>query len=62
LQVHAAIRANPVSPKKARSKLTWQPRVSFDELVALMVESDLELARKEQVLLAAGHDASVPNR
>jgi GDPmannose 4,6-dehydratase len=50
------------SSKKARSKLAWQPRVSFDELVALMVESDLELARKEQVLLAAGHDASVPNR
>jgi len=36
--------------------------VSFDELVALMVDSDLELARKEQVLLAAGHDAAVPNR
>ena len=48
--------------QKARKKLGWQPRVSFDELVALMVDSDLELARKEQVLLAAGHDAAVPNR
>jgi hypothetical protein len=27
-----------------------------------MVDSDLELARKEQVLVAAGHDGSLPNR
>jgi GDPmannose 4,6-dehydratase len=47
---------------KARQKLGWQPRVSFDELVSLMVDADLALARKEQVLLAAGHDAAVPNR
>jgi GDPmannose 4,6-dehydratase len=48
--------------QKARKQLGWQPRVSFDELVALMVDSDLELARKEQVLLAAGHDIGLPNR
>ena len=48
--------------EKARRKLGWEPRVSFDDLVAMMVESDLELARKEQVLLAAGHDVSMPNR
>jgi GDPmannose 4,6-dehydratase len=48
--------------QKARKKLDWRPRVSFDELVAMMVESDLELARKEQVLLAAGHDIGLPNR
>jgi GDPmannose 4,6-dehydratase len=48
--------------QKARKKLGWQPRVSFDELVALMVDSDLDLARKEQVLLAAGHDIGLPNR
>jgi GDPmannose 4,6-dehydratase len=47
---------------KARHKLGWKPRVSFDELVGLMVESDMELAHKEQVLLAAGHDTSLPNR
>ena len=50
------------SSQKARRKLGWRPRLSFDELVALMVDADLELARKEQVLLAAGHDAIVPNR
>ena len=48
--------------KKARQKLGWKPRVSFDELVEMMVDADLELARKEQVLVAAGHDACVPNR
>jgi GDPmannose 4,6-dehydratase len=50
------------SSQKARRQLDWKPRVSFDELVAMMVESDLELARREQVLLAAGHNAGLPNR
>jgi GDPmannose 4,6-dehydratase len=48
--------------QKARKKLAWQPRVSFDGLVDLMVDSDLALARKEQVLLAAGHETGLPNR
>ena len=34
---------------KARAVLGWQPRTSFPELVRLMMESDLELARREQV-------------
>ena len=48
--------------KRARTKLGWKPRVSFDELVAMMVDADLELAHREQVLLEAGHDASLPDR
>jgi GDPmannose 4,6-dehydratase len=32
---------------KARKTLGWKPRTSFKELIRLMVESDLELARKE---------------
>jgi len=32
---------------KARRILNWQPKVNFEQLVELMVESDLELARKE---------------
>jgi len=36
--------------------------MSFDGLVAAMVDADLELAHKEQVLLAAGHDSGLPNR
>jgi len=29
-------------PTKARDELAWQPRVSFAELVHLMVDADLE--------------------
>ena len=29
---------------KARNKLGWKPKVSFEELVAMMVKSDLEAA------------------
>jgi GDPmannose 4,6-dehydratase len=47
---------------KARATLGWRPRVSFDELVAMMVDSDLELARREQVLIEAGHETGLPNR
>jgi GDPmannose 4,6-dehydratase len=28
---------------KARRKLGWEPRTTFDELVRLMVDADLEL-------------------
>jgi len=32
-------------PKKARKKLHWQPKISFDELVGMMVEADLKRLR-----------------
>ena len=32
---------------KARNKLGWKPRVTFPELVRIMVERDLEVAREE---------------
>jgi GDPmannose 4,6-dehydratase len=35
-------------PTKAREKLGWVPKVSFPELVARMVDSDLELAAREK--------------
>jgi GDPmannose 4,6-dehydratase len=31
---------------KAREKLGWEPRTSFEELVRLMVDADLELLAK----------------
>ncbi len=40
---------------KARSKLGWKPRVNFEQLVGLMMESDLDLAHQEKTLKAAGH-------
>jgi GDPmannose 4,6-dehydratase len=32
---------------KAKAKLGWAPEISFAELVREMVESDLELARRD---------------
>jgi GDPmannose 4,6-dehydratase len=32
---------------KAKEKLGWQPKTTFKELVKIMVDSDLELAKKE---------------
>ncbi len=42
--------------RKARERLGWQPRVTFKELVRMMVEADLELARQERTLRDAGHE------
>ncbi len=42
-------------PSKANRVLGWQPRVKFDELVRMMVEGDMELARQESTLIKAGH-------
>jgi GDPmannose 4,6-dehydratase len=39
---------------KAKNKLGWEPKTSFDELVKKMVESDLELAKREKVLIDNG--------
>jgi GDPmannose 4,6-dehydratase len=43
------------SAEKARRLLGWEPRVSFPELVSMMVDSDLVLAERERTLTAAGH-------
>ena len=40
---------------KANSALGWKPRVTFDELVRMMVDHDMEVARQETTLVAAGH-------
>ncbi len=40
---------------KAHKLLGWRPKVTFTELVRLMVEADLEAARQEETLRAAGH-------
>ena len=40
---------------KARERLGWKPKVAFPELIRMMVDSDLELARQEATLREAGH-------
>ncbi len=36
---------------KAKTKLNWSPKVSFSELVNMMVESDIKLAEQEKILI-----------
>lgn len=38
-------------PTKAREKLGWQPEVTFERLVGMMVEADLERLRKGRLLM-----------
>jgi len=41
--------------EKARKKLGWKPKVSFERLIDMMIAEDLELAEKENTLRKAGH-------
>lgn len=43
-------------PTKAQTVLNWRPRVSFEELTDMMVDADLELAKREKTLQDAGHE------
>jgi GDPmannose 4,6-dehydratase len=47
-------------PRKARKQLGWSPRVSFDELVRMMVDSDVRLAERELALRESGHAEAIP--
>ncbi|CAA6666680.1 unnamed protein product [Spirodela intermedia] len=40
---------------KARRELGWRPKVSFQQLVQMMVDEDTELAKREKVLVDAGY-------
>jgi len=39
---------------KARRVLGWEPKVEFPDLVRMMIDSDLELAKQERTLVDAG--------
>jgi GDPmannose 4,6-dehydratase len=43
---------------RARKTLNWQPKVTFDQLIDMMVAADLELTRKEKTLLDAGYSCA----
>ncbi len=47
-------------PAKAGQKLGWSARTSVEQLAAMMVDHDLELARREKTLRDAGHDVPGP--
>ena len=40
---------------KAQKVLEWKPKVSFDQLIDMMIKADLELANKEKTLLDTGY-------
>ncbi len=42
---------------RARSKLNWTPRISFEELVAEMVREDLKSAERDEVVKSHGYSA-----
>jgi GDPmannose 4,6-dehydratase len=35
------------NPAKAKKKLGWEPEVNFEQLIKMMVDSDLKLIKKE---------------
>ena len=39
---------------RAHKALNWEPKVSFDQLIDMMVAADLEAAEKEKTLVEAG--------
>ncbi len=42
-------------PAKAKAKLGWVPTTTVEQLAAMMVDNDLELASRERTLRDAGH-------
>ncbi len=44
---------------KARKAFGFQPKVAFKELVAMMVDHDLEQAKQESTLINAGHSVAL---
>jgi GDPmannose 4,6-dehydratase len=42
-------------PTKAREKLGWTPKVKFGELVSEMMHADLEIAKRDALVAAAGY-------
>jgi GDPmannose 4,6-dehydratase len=46
-------------PTKVKTALGWKPRVSFKELVRMMVDHDLDLAARERTLTDAGFDRTL---
>ena len=44
-------------PSKAKQKLGWTPRITFEELVKEMVEADYTAARKDSLVKLAGFQA-----
>jgi len=44
-------------PSKAKAKLGWTPKITFDELVAEMVREDLKSAERDELIKKHGYKA-----
>ena len=44
-------------PSKAKEKLGWQPKISFEELVSEMMESDINIAKRDSLVKKHGYKA-----
>jgi GDPmannose 4,6-dehydratase len=44
-------------PTKAREKLGWQPKTTFETLVKEMMLNDLDLAKRDELIVSAGYKA-----
>jgi len=47
---------------KAQKALGWKPETTFDQLIDMMIKTDLEAAEKEKVLHDAGYLALIRDR
>ena len=47
-------------PRQAKEKLGWEPRVTLDEMIAEMVQNDLQIAKKNRLLIKSGYDVNQP--
>ncbi|MBL9218692.1 MAG: GDP-mannose 4,6-dehydratase [Opitutaceae bacterium] len=48
------------NPAKAKKQLGWEPKVKFKELVKIMTEADLELAKREAQIAALPETSRTP--
>ena len=42
---------------KARTELGWEPQITIDQMVEEMVEKDIKIAQKEQLLIDNGYSS-----
>jgi GDPmannose 4,6-dehydratase len=47
-------------PSNAKKKLGWETRVTLDEMIAEMVENDLQIASRNRLLIKSGYDVNQP--
>lgn len=46
-------------PTQAREKLGWEPKISVDEMIAEMIDGDLQQARKQRLLKEHGFEVTL---